>query len=136
MIDDVQNQVPIEKIFTTALRNKHNWAMCVPESYRFYIVFLITPLFVCNSDLESMESIQDSDRLNCFPFVNNTFLRYSSHIHIKLREIHGIQLNNSITEWDITQFLKTAFIEPFTNLIVQFKLCYKKSFNYQRRNNC
>lgn len=104
--------------------------MCVPESYRFYIVFLITPLFVCNSDLESMESIQDSDRLNCFPFVNNTFLRYSSHIHIKLREIHGIQLNNSITEWDITQFLKTAFIEPFTNLIVQFKLCYKKSFNY------
>ncbi|KAK8804743.1 hypothetical protein WA171_006710 [Blastocystis sp. BT1] len=30
-----RNQVPIEKIFTTALRNKHNWAMCVPESFCF-----------------------------------------------------------------------------------------------------
>lgn len=101
--------------------------MCVPESYRFYFVFSITPLFVCKADLESMESTQDSSRPDCFPFVNNTVLRYSSHIHIKLREIHGIQLNNSITEWDISQFLKSAFTEPFTNLNVQCKYYYMKS---------
>ena len=30
--------MPIEKIFTTALRNKHNWAMCVPDTYQFFLV--------------------------------------------------------------------------------------------------
>lgn len=65
-----------------------------------------------------------ADESNYLPFVNNTLLRPVSHIHIELKEIHGIQLKHYITEWDINEFLKTEFEEPFYNVTIKYEYYY------------
>lgn len=107
--------------------------MCVPESYRFYFCFFqefcnrgnYNPLcflwnFIRVDCYIGMKEDCNSNQLDSVPFINNITLRPASHIHIELREIHGIQLNTTISEWDICEFLKSEFQEPFYDLKIQY----------------
>ena len=60
----------------------------------------------------------------CLPFTNNTNLELAYHVHVELKEIHGIQLKSFITEWDIGEFLKKEFSESIYNLTIQYEYYY------------
>ena len=54
-------------------------------------------------------------------FGNGITFQHSYHIQIEFKEIHGMQLNDILTEWDINQFLKDTFKQSIYNLKIQYK---------------
>ena len=53
------------------------------------------------------------------PFVNGIRLVPVTHVSIVLREMYGVSLSQSVSAWDITEFLRGAFSDSVFDVLIQ-----------------
>lgn len=54
-------------------------------------------------------------------FVNGIRLVPVTHVSIVLREMYGVSLFQSVSAWDITEFLRSAFLDSMFDVSIQAK---------------